>query len=538
MANVIQLKRSSIAGRLPETANVQVGEPVVNLADRKVYTKNGSGSIIQIASGNLQGLADVSNATPTTNDVLTWTGSIWEPQAPTGSTANTILGVLVQNAYTGNGTGNTFVLTNSTSNANSLIVFVDSVLQEPLTNYTITGTTLTFTSAPVNGASIDVRYFAQDEFDIALGELNNVSNSTPLTGQALIWSGIQWAPSNVSTSANVTSVNGLTGVVTLTTSNISEGTNLYFTNARSRGALSVTGAGSYDSSTGVITITGGVTSVGGDTGAVSNAQLASAITSSGILTTANVTEDSNLYFTNARVSTAVSSQTLTNATFSANVTASYFVGDGSALTNISSTGATVLFQDARPSTTSSNVLWWQSNVGKLKVYYSDGSSAQWVDASPGGVTNYYTNVISQVTVTNETSSSSTYYPIITTSTSGNLTASNVTTTKLSFVPSTGTLTVTNLNTTSDATLKQEIKFIDNSVKILKKINPVSFKWKDTKKQSYGVLAQDLEKILPELVSENASGKTVSYLPLISLLIKAVQEQQEQIEKLKRKLNAN
>ena len=51
---------------------------------------------------------------------------------------------------------------------------------------------------------------------------------------------------------------------------ITEGsTNLYFTNARARGAISVTGSGSYNSSTGVITVTGGVTSVNGETGTVS-----------------------------------------------------------------------------------------------------------------------------------------------------------------------------------------------------------------------------------------------------------------------------
>jgi hypothetical protein len=87
----------------------------------------------------------------------------------------------------------------------------------------------------------------------------------------------------------------------LTTANVTEVSNQYFTNARARAAISVTGAGTYDNTTGVITITGGVTSVGGATGAVSNVQLANAIITSGLLTTANVSELNNLYFTNARV---------------------------------------------------------------------------------------------------------------------------------------------------------------------------------------------------------------------------------------------
>jgi hypothetical protein len=92
---------------------------------------------------------------------------------------------------------------------------------------------------------------------------------------------------------------------TLTTTVVVEGTNQYFTNARARGAISVAGAGSYDNTTGIITITGGVTSVGGATGAVSNAQLASGITSSGVLTTGNVAEGANLYFTTSRARASI-----------------------------------------------------------------------------------------------------------------------------------------------------------------------------------------------------------------------------------------
>ena len=89
------------------------------------------------------------------------------------------------------------------------------------------------------------------------------------------------------------------------TTAVSEGTNQYFTNARARGAISVAGAGSYDNTTGIITITGGVTSVGGATGAVSNAQLASGITTSGVLNTSNVAEGANLYFTTSRARASI-----------------------------------------------------------------------------------------------------------------------------------------------------------------------------------------------------------------------------------------
>ena len=74
----------------------------------------------------------------------------------------------------------------------------------------------------------------------------------------------------------------------ITTSNITEGVNLYYTNARARAAISVTGTGSYDQANGVINIVGGVESVNGDTGNV-------------VLDTSDIVEGANLYFSNARV---------------------------------------------------------------------------------------------------------------------------------------------------------------------------------------------------------------------------------------------
>lgn len=82
----------------------------------------------------------------------------------------------------------------------------------------------------------------------------------------------------------------------ITTSSISEGTNLYYTDTRARAAISVSGSGSYNSSTGVITVTGAVTSVNTLTGAVT-------------LTTSNIGEGTNLYYTDTRARAAISAGT-------------------------------------------------------------------------------------------------------------------------------------------------------------------------------------------------------------------------------------
>jgi hypothetical protein len=111
---------------------------------------------------------------------------------------------------------------------------------------------------------------------------------------------------------------------------------------------------------------------------------------------------------------------------------------------------------------------------------------------------------------------------------------NVSSTKLFFNPSTGDLSATSFNSLSDATFKENFESIENSFDILEQINTYSFDWKDNKTKSYGVIAQELEKIMPELVKTNIDGwKTVAYTPLIAILIEAVKRLKADIENIKR-----
>jgi len=67
-----------------------------------------------------------------------------------------------------------------------------------------------------------------------------------------------------------------------------------------------------------------------------------------------------------------------NVSAGASITAATFYGDGSKLSGI------VVTDDAAPSNPADGSLWWKSDEGKLKIYYTDVDSSQWVDASPGG----------------------------------------------------------------------------------------------------------------------------------------------------------
>ena len=97
---------------------------------------------------------------------------------------------------------------------------------------------------------------------------------------------------------------------------------------------------------------------------------------------------------------------------------------------------------------------------------------------------------------------------------------------------------------SDIKLKKNVEDLNYGLKDVLNIRPVSFDWKEKRngKHDIGFIAQEIEKIIPEVVSEvdtlntEEKHKTVDYAKLTSVLIKAVQEQQEQINELKEKLN--
>jgi len=61
MATDIQLKRSLTAGQVPGAANVLVGEPVVNLADRIIFSKDNTGNIVVIGAGTTSNVTEGSN---------------------------------------------------------------------------------------------------------------------------------------------------------------------------------------------------------------------------------------------------------------------------------------------------------------------------------------------------------------------------------------------------------------------------------------------------------------------------------------------
>jgi hypothetical protein len=96
-------------------------------------------------------------------------------------------------------------------------------------------------------------------------------------------------------------------------------------------------------------------------------------------------------------------------------------------------------------------------------------------------------------------------------------------------------------TSSDEKLKDNIRVVEDSIGKLKQLRGVEFEWKKDGKSSAGVIAQDVEKVLPQAVktvedlNTQEPYKTVNYDALHALLIEAVKELSARVESLEAKL---
>ena len=115
--------------------------------------------------------------------------------------------------------------------------------------------------------------------------------------------------------------------------------------------------------------------------------------------------------------------------------------------------------------------------------------------------------------------------------------------------SSGNLTATgNVTAYSDIRIKKNVRTVDDALEKVKSMRGVYFDRKDTGKASVGVIAQEIEEVLPQVVEttdtrteENPDAledlKTVSYGNIVGVLIEAIKEQQEQINTLKEEIKS-
>lgn len=273
------------------------------------------------------------------------------------------------------------------------------------------------------------------------------------------------------------------------TDEITEGsTNLYFTNARARSAISVSGSLAYNSTTGVVSYT--------------------------TPSTSGITEGSNLYYTDARARAAVSAGT----GISYNSTTGVITNTITQYTDSLARAALSFTAGSGGYNSSTGVITIPTNNNQLT------NGAGYVTSS--GVTSVATgNGLSGGTITG----------------TGTLTMSGSYTGNFAV---TGNITATGEVTAyySDQRLKTDINPIEGALSKVMAIGGYTYKANELAADlgvsnfdnQIGLLAQEVEAVMPELVTQSALAgyKTIRYDKVVSVLVEAIKEQQAMIEELR------
>jgi hypothetical protein len=97
---------------------------------------------------------------------------------------------------------------------------------------------------------------------------------------------------------------------------------------------------------------------------------------------------------------------------------------------------------------------------------------------------------------------------------------------------TGTVTAADFLQSSSLALKSNVRTLENALDMVNRLRGVRFDWKDSGKGAVGLIAEEVDHVLPEVVghSEDGSAATgVNYANLVAVLVEAVKAQQQTIE---------
>jgi len=152
----------------------------------------------------------------------------------------------------------------------------------------------------------------------------------------------------------------------------------------------------------------------------------------------------------------------------------------------------------------------------------------------GRITSASNTLITLTNITDDNSTNTIYYPLLSQVVSGSLLTANTSSTGLNFNPSTGTLLATIFDSLSDINQKTNIQKIENALNIVQNLNGFTFEFKDSGKSSVGLIAQEVEQIVPSLVTMNNGFKTLNYNGIIGILLEAIKELKQEVDELKGK----
>ena len=422
-----------------------------------------------------------------------------------------------------------------------------------------------------NGAQVGIITF-KVPFDAPSTLYYQASNQAGMGSTIYILKESEPLPAGITTEQITVQRLDVTGIATVadfsnlnTTGNLSvSGVSTFTGNIISNSDIIVESAMTLNSTginipTGIITASSFVGNLSGIASTATNANninisaITSADTTTSLVLVANQSTGNQSPFIDSGISYNANTNTLSATTFSGSLSGTATTATDASNINISATSSTdtttSLVLVANQSTgnqspfidsglsynANTNELSTNTFSGALNGNASTATILQTARTINGVSFNGSANITVEPYIEDDESTNATRYLIFTDDSTAGYKRLNEDST-LTYNPSTGTLSTTNFNSTSDISLKKDIEVITDATSILKQINGVRFTWKENDNKSLGVIAQEIEKVLPELVGQSDSGtKNVNYNGLIGLLIESVKELSARVEQLELKL---
>jgi hypothetical protein len=560
MSNKIILKKSSVSARVPTTSDLDYGELALNYADGILYYKNAANTISVLNAGGSaytagDGLTLTGSQFSVDGTVVRTTGSYSNPswitsldysklsgtvptwnQNTTGTSAGvvrTVTGTTSAELVRGNMGDNdqARILVGATAtNAGFLEIATADDGTEPIhvRQYSGVFTTLLRTATLLDGSGNTTFPGTVTANGVTL--TGNTGTVTSVSGTGTV-SGLTLSGS-VTTSGNLT----LSGTLSVTPSNFASQTANTFLAAPngSTGTPTFRGIVAADVPTLNQNTTGSAASLSGTTtAAIQTSALASGTANSTTFLRGDrtwATISTGAWTRRTTTYTAVSGDKIiadtTGGAFTITLPASPALGNSVLVAdggNWKTNNLTIARNGQTIEGLADNLVIDIQNIQVELVF--DGTTWQvYAAAGPGG------SVV-------ETKSDNVDYKLLFTgANNGDQSTAFINASKLTFNASTGTLNATNFNSLSDARKKTNVQTINNAVATVEKLRGVTFDWVADETQSLGVIAQEVEEVLPCLVSTSYTGeKSVSYGNIVGLLIEAIKEQQHQIEELKKRI---
>ena len=561
MAQPIKLRRSAQQGAVPTTAQLDLGEVAINTFDGKLFIKKNDGteSIVEIGAGGGGGSGGItyklktSNYTALDKDGILANTSAGSFTITLPASPSTGASVIVNDASDSFGTNNLTIARNGATiegNAEDLILDISGIS----TTLVYTGTTWQVYSqigalAPVTGNTGGINYVVKNAnytlanrdgiiADSSLGSFTLTLPATPAPGdQVVIADGADFSTNNVTVARNGSTIEGLAENLVLNIQGAS--VTMIYSGVTWQVYAQIGAQGANISATTTQDILGGaannlVYQVGtNDTGFIDAPSSSNTFLKWG---------GSSFSWAQAGLSYSVKTSAynaVNNDAIIANTSGGPFT---ITLPASPAVGTSIMFLDGADwsvnnltlSRNGSTIEGLNENLIlnikgiQVQLVYDGTTWNVFAFTGPDGVT-----------VTNDTSSAGpVYIPWV--GTNSGYSSTKVTSTKLYFNPSTGTLNTTDYNSLSDISLKENIETLTDALDTVDSINPVYFTWKDTGKEAFGFIAQEIEEVLPNLVYNNSDSgiKSVSYVQLIPVLVQAIKELRQELREARGELNGN